>query len=114
MSSEFADPPRLLGQPIERRTAPRGPIRGLTAKLPGVRTPVEVVEAGLRGVFVASDDLERFAVADEFAVTLERGDVSLECTVRVVRKESDARSGYALEVVNMTEEAREAFEAMRA
>jgi hypothetical protein len=108
------DEPSVVIEPVERRSAVRGPLPGLSATLPGISEPVPVVEAGLRGVFVDTRALDGFSVGDIFEIVMARGERSLACTVEVVRKESGRRHGLALRVVHMSEEAEKTFEAMRA
>lgn len=112
---DLSDPsdPSPLSQAVERRTAPRGPIRGLKAQLPGIDEPCTVVEAGLRGLFIATQALEQFDIDDEFEVRLAYEGMSFACTVRVVRKERADRCGYALEVIAITDDARDTFERIR-
>jgi hypothetical protein len=114
MSIDFTDDePSVVIEPVERRDAVRGPVSGMTATLPGAGEPVPVVEAGLRGIFVETHALDGVSVGETFDTVMARGEHSLACTVEVVRKESGRRHGVALRVVNMSDEAEKAFEAMR-
>jgi hypothetical protein len=114
MSIDFTDDePSVVIEPVERRDAVRGPLPGMTATLPGAAEPAPVVEAGLRGVFVATGALDGFSVGDTFETVMARGEHSLVCTVEVVRKEKGRRHGMALRVVDMSAEAEKTFEAMR-
>jgi hypothetical protein len=110
---DIDDEPSVVMEPVERRDAVRGPLPGMTATLPGDAEPAPVVEAGLRGLFVATGALDRFSVGDTFETVMARGEHSLACTVEVVRKENGRRQGVALRVVEMSAEAEKTFEAMR-
>jgi len=97
---------------VERRTDLRGPVRDLVCDLPrGER--VAVLEAGLRGIFVALDDPDRLALGAklEVEITSPRGQRAT-ARVEVVRKEIDPRCGVALLIVHMSPDAKTAYEAM--
>ncbi len=112
MSMDFEDEPSVVTEAIERRDAPRGPIRGMRILLPGQES-APVVEAGDNGFFVATEDLDRFAIGDSFPVTVSLEQRSFDCRVEVVRKEGDRRRGFALKIADMTRAAAKVFEAMR-
>lgn len=98
---------------VERRTDLRGPVRDLEVTLPGDER-VAVLEAGKRGVFVALDDPDRFALGARLDVTIAgRGHIAAG-RAEVVRKEIDPRRGIALLIVHMSPAAATAYQAMLA
>lgn len=86
---------------VERRTDLRGPVRDLEVLLPGDER-VEVLEAGMRGVFVALDDPDRFALGAKLDITISSREHAAYGRTEVVRKEIDPRRGIALLIVHMS------------
>ena len=98
---------------VERRTDLRGPVRDLEVVLPGDER-VAVLEAGKRGVFVALDDPDRFALGAKLEITITGRGQTAAGRAEVVRKEIDPRRGIALLIVHMSPAAAAAYQAMLA
>ena len=98
---------------VERRTDLRGPVRDLEVTLPGGERAV-VLEAGRRGVFVALDDPDRFALGTRLEITITGRGGSAAARADVVRKEIDPRRGIALLIIHMSPAATAAYDAMLA
>jgi hypothetical protein len=102
---------RLRGESVERRTELRGPVRHLEVVLPGGEKVV-VLEAGKRGIFIALDDPDRFALGARLEVTIAGKGRRVSGRAEVVRKEIDPRRGIALMIVHMSPTAAADYEAM--
>ncbi len=89
----------------------RGPRRDLYAELPGGARLV-VLEAGRKGVFLAHDDPDSFALGArlEVAITGAHGKATLRC--ELVRKEIQPRKGIALLIVHMAPAAEATYAAL--
>ena len=85
---------------VERRSDVRGPRRDLYAELPGGER-LAVLEAGRKGVFLAHDDPDSFALGArlEIAIAGAAGKATARC--ELVRKEIQPRKGIALLIVHM-------------
>jgi len=111
-SSDYATrEPSVIIESVERRTDIRGPIRDLVVVLPGDE-PVVVLEAGQRGVFIALEDPDRFALGTKLDITISVGKRRVKGKVEVVRKEIDPRRGVALLIVHMSPSAAADYQAM--
>jgi hypothetical protein len=98
---------------VERRTDVRGPVRDLEVVLPGDER-VAVLEAGKRGVFVALDDPDRFALGARLEITIAWRGGAVTARAEVVRKEIDPRRGIALLIMHMSPAGAAAYDAMLA
>jgi len=100
MPSEFGREPSFVEEDVERRSHVRGPVRDLFAELPGgVRTPV--LEAGTRGVFVAVDEPDTYALGAGLEVRIQGALGTVSAKVEVIRKEIHPRRGIALLIVHI-------------
>ncbi len=97
----FGREPSVIVEEVERRTDARGPVRDLEVVLPGGEVAA-VLEAGKRGVFVALDDPDRFALGAKLEVTIRGRGKSAAGRIEVVRKEIDPRRGIVLLIVHMS------------
>ena len=107
----MAPPPPVEDDEVERRSDVRGPRRDLWAELPdGAR--LVVLEAGRKGVFLAHDDPDSFALGArmEIAIAGAQGKAIARC--ELVRKEIDPRRGIALLIVHMAPAAEEIYGAL--
>jgi hypothetical protein len=98
---------------VERRNDVRGPVRHLEALLPGGEK-VAVLEAGKRGVFLAIEDPDRFALGARLEIMITSRGQRAAGRAEVVRKEIDPRRGIALLITHMSPAATEAYHAMLA
>ncbi len=100
MPRDFGREPSFVEENIERRSTLRGPQRDLWAELPGgVRAAV--LEAGKKGVFVAVDDPDGFALGARLEVAIAGAIGKVTARVDVIRKEIHPRRGIALLIVHM-------------
>ena len=98
---------------VERRTDLRGPVRDLEVVLPGDER-VAVLEAGMRGIFIAIDNPDRYALGAKLEVTIRGRGFSATVRTEVVRKEIDPRRGVALLIVHMSPADASAYQSMLA
>lgn len=111
-SSDYAArEPSVVVESVERRTDVRGPVRDLVVALPG-GADAKVLEAGRRGVFIALDDPDQYALGARLDVTIKDGARKARGKVEVVRKEIDPRRGVALLIVHMSPTAAADYENM--
>ena len=101
----------MADEDVERRSDVRGPRRDLWAELPG-GARLAVLEAGRKGVFVAHDDPDAFALGAklEVAIAGAQGKAAMRC--EVVRKEIQPRQGIALLIVSMSPAAETVYVAL--
>ena len=72
-SSDYtAREPSVIVESVERRTDVRGPVRDLVVAMPG-GVDAKVLEAGRRGVFIALDDPDQYALGARLDVTIKDG-----------------------------------------
>jgi hypothetical protein len=110
-SSDFTREASIVRESVERRRRPRGPVSGLEAVLPDDEK-VAVLEAGRRGIFVALEDPDRFALGARLDLVLSGRGRHVRARVEVVRKEIDPRRGVALLIVHMSPGDEAAFHEM--
>jgi hypothetical protein len=110
-SKDFSREASIVRETVERRTDRRGPVRELEAVLPGGEH-VEVLEAGRRGVFLAIDNPDRYALGARLDVFITGRGHRAHARTEVVRKEISPRHGIALLIVHMSPAQAEAYEAM--
>lgn len=101
----------MSDEDVERRKVVRGPVKDLHAELPG-GARVAVLEAGKKGVFLAVDDPDAFALGARWEIAIEGPQGKVAMKVELVRKEIEPRRGVALLIVHMTPAAEAAYRAM--
>jgi hypothetical protein len=90
----------FAAEDVERRRGVRGPVRDLWAELPdGGRAPV--LEAGRKGVFIALDEPDAFALGTRWEIAIAGAGGRAVARVELVRKEIQPRRGVALLIVHM-------------
>jgi hypothetical protein len=87
---------------VERRSDVRGPVRDLWAELPGGGARLAVLEAGMKGVFLAVDDPDAFALGARLEVTIAGAQGKATARCELIRKEIHPRRGIALLIVSMS------------
>jgi hypothetical protein len=110
-SKDMWKEPSVVRESVERRTDRRGPVRNLEATLP-TGAKVAVLEAGRRGVFIAFDDPDQFALGARIEIVIAGRGHRATARVEVVRKELDPRRGIALLITHMSPAATDAYQAM--
>jgi hypothetical protein len=101
----------MADEDVERRSDVRGPRRDLWAELPdGAR--LVVLEAGRKGVFLAHDDPDAFALGAKLEIAIDGAQGRAAARCEVVRKEIQPRKGFALLIVSMSPAAEATYVAL--
>jgi hypothetical protein len=100
------DEPSLRLEAVERRSEPRGVMRGLAVQVVGGPT-LAAVEASIKGFFAQVGNPESFRLGDMHDVEVRQGALGFGCRVEVVRKEIAPRCGVALRIVRIAPDAHE-------
>lgn len=97
-------------QPVERRSMPRAPARGLEVEgidrgpIAGKRIPVG--EVSVESFFLPGPEALQCVVGRQYRLRLHHGPKQEECTAECVRTESSPRTGAVLRLLPDEERAR--------
>ncbi len=110
MGTDFDErEPSLDLEEVERRGEPRGIMRDMAVTVEG--TPLRVLEASRKGVFVTADDPDsyRLGALHDIEVSRKTDGISFQCRAEVTRKEIHPRKGVVFRIIRISPVAEETF-----